>query len=216
MGRSSVRIASRGITTAQIAVTFGVYALISIASGAAVGLPAAVNLIYGPSLVGVSVVVGVIGIVALPWILRPVLAGAWRIKALRSRLSPVDGSALRRSVLLCTVSWLVTGMHLWILAVALGVPARAALLPCVCGFALATALGSVAFVVPDGLGVREGILALVLSTCMPAPIAVIIATASRVLLAVADLIMFTYGSWSVRRQQRISANPTVMTTGGST
>lgn len=189
--------ARAGITLTQMGVTFGVYALVSIATGAAIGFPATVGLIGdGSPWPAVAVVAAAAaGLAALPWLLRQ----AARLPVLRDRLTPVAAGPLRRSVLLCGGSWLVSGLHLWVLAIALGASPAAALLPCVGGFALATVAGTLAFLVPDGLGVREGVLAVVLSGCLPAPAALIVATASRVLLAASDVIMFSYGSWSARR-----------------
>ena len=189
--------ARAGITLTQMGVTFGVYAVVSIATGAAIGFPATIGLIGGgspwPALAVAAA--AVCGLVALPWLLRQVA----RLPLLRDRLTPVAAGPLRRSVLLCGGSWLVSGLHLWVLAIALGASPTAALLPCVGGFALATVAGTLAFLVPDGLGVREGVLAVVLSGCLPPPAALIVATGSRVLLAAADVIMFWYGSWSARR-----------------
>lgn len=199
--------ARSGISSTQIAVTFGVYMLIAIATGAGIGLPAAAVLADDrPAwVIGVMVGVAVVGLLVLPWVLRLVLRHALRVRLLRDRLAPVDIKPLRRSMLLCTVSWLVSGLHLWVLAVALGASPSAALLPCVAGFALATVAGTLVFVVPDGLGVREGVLVAVLSSCLPLPAAVVVATASRVLLICSDVVMFLYGSWSARRGRVESA-----------
>jgi hypothetical protein len=189
--------ARNGITLTQMGVTFGVYAVVSISTGAAIGFPATAGLAGGgsPSLAVAMVAVAAAVAGLLPWLLRQ----AARLPVLRARLTPVPAGPLRRSVLLCGGSWLVSGLHLWVLAIALGASPTAALLPCVGGFALATVAGTLAFLVPDGLGVREGVLTVVLSSCLPPPAALVVATGSRVLLAASDVIMFVYGSWSARR-----------------
>ncbi|WNV87206.1 lysylphosphatidylglycerol synthase domain-containing protein [Umezawaea sp. Da 62-37] len=193
--------ARSGITSTQIVATFGVYALISIATGAGIGLPATAALADDRPVwvTGGMIGLAVVGLLVLPWVLRLVLHRASRLRLLRDRLAPVGIKPLRRSMLLCTVSWLVSGLHVWVLAIALGASPSAALLPCVAGFALATVAGTLVFVVPDGLGVREGVLVAVLSGCLPLPAAVVVATASRVLLICSDVVMFLYGSWSARR-----------------
>ncbi len=57
-----------------------------------------------------------------------------------------------------------------------------------CIFATAYALGYLSFITPGGLGVREGILASLLSTFMPLPMATIISILSRVWFTLAELI----------------------------
>lgn len=207
--------ARSGITTTQIAVTFGVYGAVSIATGAAIGFPATIDRLTdgSPALTAAVVALAVLGLLVLPWLLHRTLRLTQRLRGLRGRLAPVDHRPLRRSVLLCVVSWLVSGVHLWVLAIALGASPLAALLPCVGGFALATAAGTLAFVVPDGLGVREGVLTVVLSACLPVPAALVVASASRLLLIASDVLMFLYGSWSARGTR---AKPTLEPSGGLT
>jgi len=62
-----------------------------------------------------------------------------------------------------------------------------------CIFATAYALGYLSFITPGGLGVREGILASLLSTFMPLPMATIISILSRVWFTLAELICLGIG-----------------------
>ena len=104
-----------------------------------------------------------------------------------------DGSALpdgamRRSLALGLASWVVGGLHVWPLALAFGAPAGPALWASVGGFALATAVGGLTLVLPDGLGAREAVLVLALSAVMPWPEATAAAVASRLVCTVAEAL----------------------------
>lgn len=186
------------ITTAQITVAFGVYAAVSVATGAALGLPAAVLRAEGPlpALLTVGAAAAVLS--AAPLMLDHGLALVRRIPAVARRLAPVPRATLREAVGLSTASWLLSGLHLWLLAVALGAGWSEALVPCLGGFALSTAVSSLVVVVPDGIGVRESVLAVALTTCLPPAEAAVAALASRLLLAVGDVLAFGYGSWAAR------------------
>jgi hypothetical protein len=64
-----------------------------------------------------------------------------------------------------------------------------ALLPVLAGVVnISTTVGFLVLIAPSGLGVREGVLAFLLSLYLAAPVAVTIALASRVWLAVAELL----------------------------
>jgi glycosyltransferase 2 family protein len=191
-----------GITTAQIAAAFGVYAAVSIVTGAAVGAPAAVLTAAGPLLAVLTAVAAGALLAATPYAVTAAIGLARRVPVVGRRLTAVPRDTLRRSVLLNTASWLVSGAHLWVLAVALGAGPESALIPCLGGFALGTALGSLVVVVPDGIGIRESVLALALTSCLPPAEAAVAALGSRLLLASADVIAFAYGTWAGRRARR--------------
>jgi uncharacterized membrane protein YbhN (UPF0104 family) len=101
--------------------------------------------------------------------------------------SLVRAGALRRAVLVSIGSWLVTGLHLWCLAMLFGAPTARALPVCVGAFALATAAGVCVVVLPDGWGVRDVILLGALSTVMAPHAAGLTVLASRVVCAGGDL-----------------------------
>ena len=65
----------------------------------------------------------------------------------------------------------------------------AALIPAIiCIFATAYTLGLLFFLIPGGLGIREGLLATLLSTYIPLPIATVIALLSRIWFTAAELV----------------------------
>ncbi|MFF1904354.1 lysylphosphatidylglycerol synthase domain-containing protein [Kitasatospora sp. NPDC058218] len=115
---------------------------------------------------------------------RPVAAAA---RLLRRPVEAPPDAAVRRAVLLAVASWLVSGLHLWFLALALGASAGASLGPAVGAFALATVVSSLAVIVPDGWGVRELTITAALATVLPGGAAATAAIASRVVCVVAEL-----------------------------
>lgn len=98
-----------------------------------------------------------------------------------------SGRAVRVAVAWQTVSWLVSGLHLWLLAVAMGAAPGRALPLCVGAFGLASVVGVLAVVVPDGLGVREAVLSGALALVLPVPSAVAVAVASRLVTTVGEV-----------------------------
>ncbi|WP_229402371.1 lysylphosphatidylglycerol synthase domain-containing protein [Micromonospora okii] len=101
----------------------------------------------------------------------------------------VSGRAVRVAVAWQTLSWLVSGLHLWLLAVAMGAAPVPALALCVGAFGLATVVGVLAVVVPDGLGVREAVLSGALALVLPVPSAVAVAVASRLVTTVGEVVL---------------------------
>ncbi|MFJ6194816.1 lysylphosphatidylglycerol synthase domain-containing protein [Micromonospora sp. NPDC092111] len=102
---------------------------------------------------------------------------------------PVSGRAVRVAVAWQTLSWLVSGLHLWLLAVAMGAAPGRSLPLCVGAFGLATVVGVLAIVVPDGLGVREAVLSGALALVLPVPSAVAVAVASRLVTTVGEVVL---------------------------
>ncbi|GGZ79306.1 lysylphosphatidylglycerol synthase domain-containing protein [Streptomyces echinoruber] len=165
--------------------------LLNLAVGTLTGL--ALGLTCGPGLLGgqawwLLLPAGAVGALFV----RPgLLTSMVRVAARLARRSPPahlpTDSGLRRSMVAATASWLVAGLHLWSLAVLFGADALRALPLCVGGFALATALSSLAVVLPDGWGAREAILMLVLSGVLPWPAAGAVAVASRIICTASEV-----------------------------
>ncbi|MCX4473205.1 flippase-like domain-containing protein [Micromonospora sp. NBC_01655] len=158
-----------------------------------------------------------VGILALPWLvarspwwwlllpaaaaaLAPVLAPRLlgrllgvAARLLRRSTGAGEGPALpeRRTLLgataLMLLGWLISGLHIAVLAVALGAEPWRALTVGVGGFALSVVAGLCAVVMPTGLGVREVVLAVTLATLVAGPDLVTLVALSRVLLTVGDI-----------------------------
>ena len=95
---------------------------------------------------------------------------------------------VRRGTLLELGSWLIGGLHLWLIVRVLGDASPASVPLCVGAFALATEAGAVAMIAPDGLGVREAVLMAALSRVLPLPQAAAAVLASRVCCTVAEIL----------------------------
>ncbi|MEU4569107.1 lysylphosphatidylglycerol synthase domain-containing protein [Micromonospora sp. NPDC023956] len=181
--------AANGVSVPRMLVSGTVTTVLVHLTGLTVGLLAGVR-VLGDRVVWLALAALPV-LVALCW---PGLLGRLVALALRLTRRPgpapaVSGRAVRAAIGWQTLSWLVSGVHLWLLAVAMGADAAAALPLCVGAFALATVLGVVAVVVPDGLGVREAVLVGALASVLPVPSAVAVAVASRLVTTVGEVVV---------------------------
>ncbi|GAB3800506.1 hypothetical protein [Micromonospora zhanjiangensis] len=176
-----------GLSPARIGSCYVASLAVSLLAGTTVGLLAAPAVLHrqGHWLL-------VPALLCLAWFIWPQGVNRLALLATRVLRSPgqpatVSAGGYRRSLALSTASWLVSGLHLWFLALLFGAPAARSLAVCVGGFALAMVLGSVAIVVPDGWGIRELVLTVPLATLLPVPTAIAIALASRAVIVVSEL-----------------------------
>jgi uncharacterized membrane protein YbhN (UPF0104 family) len=97
----------------------------------------------------------------------------------------------RRTLLAVTglnaAGWVLTGLHLTVLAVALGAPVGESILVGIGGFALSVLAGVATVVMPSGIGVREVVLGLTLASLVSGSGLVTLVALSRVVLTVGDL-----------------------------
>jgi hypothetical protein len=94
------------------------------------------------------------------------------------------GAALGWSVL----SWLAYGVHLWLVVRDAGATGAALPLVSVGAFAGSWCLGFLLAVAPAGIGAREAALPLLLAGTVAAPVALVAAVVSRMLMTVVDLL----------------------------
>ncbi|WP_018215526.1 glycosyltransferase [Salinispora vitiensis] len=167
-------------------VSWGIVAL----TGVTVGLGAA------PAVAGTQTwwLLGLAAVPVLALLIRPDLLNLGIRTAARVLRRPAptfaaSRSGLRRAIVTQSLSWIISGHHLWLLAVVVGAPPGRAYLLCVAGFALATVAGLVVMVAPDGIGVREGVLALALATILPLPLAGTVVLASRIVSVLSDVVV---------------------------
>lgn len=81
------------------------------------------------------------------------------------------------------------GLHLWLLARAVGaVPGMAGLLLCVAAISIGLNAGMFFFVLPSGIGVRDGVVVAILISSLAYSPALAFAVVSRVMFLVADVI----------------------------
>jgi uncharacterized membrane protein YbhN (UPF0104 family) len=141
------------------------------------------------------------------WVLLPILVAAliplaapgllgtllgFAARMLRRQI-PADSLSLpdRRILFAATglnaVGWVITGLHVSVLAIALGAPVGQAITVGIGGFALSVLAGVVTVVMPSGFGVRELVLGLTLAALVSDSGLVTLVALSRVLLTVGDL-----------------------------
>lgn len=110
-------------------------------------------------------------------------------EAIREQLRRGDLLRLLPGYLL---TWVCYGCGLYLLGLAV-YPLAPALLPgVIASFAVAWVIGFLSLITPSGIGVREGVLALLLATMMPQPIALLLALLARVWLTVAELCTLAF------------------------
>ncbi|NUP52777.1 MAG: UPF0104 family protein, partial [Catenulispora sp.] len=122
-----------------------------------------------------------------PRVANPTLRVLFRI-ARRPQIEPLTGATLGRTALRSLVGWLLAGLHIWILAVALGAPALRTLLLATGGYAFAWSVGFIIVFAPAGAGVRELIIVAALQPVLDPGQATVVALASRLVTIVADLV----------------------------
>ncbi|MGL5864961.1 MAG: lysylphosphatidylglycerol synthase domain-containing protein [Dermatophilaceae bacterium] len=114
----------------------------------------------------------------------------------------LSGAAVLRCMAAIIGAWVTSAAPVWVLARSLApdAPTGQLLLVCVCGFALASVAGMLAVVLPAGLGLRDAMLAVALSTVMSAAAATAVVVVVRFLAVVTDLLLAGAAWWWARRQ----------------
>ncbi|MEV6523091.1 hypothetical protein AB0M43_14165 [Longispora sp. NPDC051575] len=162
-----------------------------ISLGATTLTGAAVGLLVGPAVAGrhafwlLAPAALVVACVVRPGILHWALVRAAR---LFRREEPAPAPGTRKALVVATVSWLVSGLHLWALLLLLGAEPLASLPVGVGAFALATVTGSLALILPDGWGVRELVIMAALATVVPWSVAGVVAVASRLICVLCEVL----------------------------
>ena len=88
-----------------------------------------------------------------------------------------------------TAAWCLQGIHLWLLANSVGTPGFSGFVLCVGAMAVAMTVGTFAFILPSGVGVREvAQVAVLTASGLTVGQATAFAVASRVMFTVADLL----------------------------
>ncbi|MBD8516574.1 lysylphosphatidylglycerol synthase transmembrane domain-containing protein [Plantibacter sp. CFBP 8804] len=182
-----------GLPTATTVVTLTAQLGVSLVTGSTL----AVGALFGfPALreyAWVLVVLVVIGVVALlPPVMRRVLGWMFTVMKRRDELPELRTLPLLSAVGWSLASWAAFGLHLWCIVSALGTVDVAAILPAICGYALAWVVGFLAVIAPAGAGVREAILALVLANTVTASSILGIVLVSRFVLIVVDVAVCGY------------------------
>jgi uncharacterized membrane protein YbhN (UPF0104 family) len=169
---------------------FAVFMLLLVGTGLLVGVPV-IPLLGRDAADGsrwLALVLPVLALAATPAVLNRVMAVALRVARRPPMPAPLSTAGILRAGGWAVVSWLCYGVHVYLLARALGAGGGALLwLQCTGAFAAAFASGPLLLVVPAGVGVREAALLLLLGSTVTAPVAAVVAVISRLLFVVGDL-----------------------------
>ena len=141
-------------------------------------------------------------VVALPPVLNRLLGRALALARRQPMPRPLSAGGLLQASGWALAGWLLAGVHVWLLAVRLGVGGGAVgLARDVGAFALAWCVGFLLVLAPAGAGVRETALVLLLGTGMPRPQAIVIAAVSRLLFLLGDLGWGGFALLAARRHR---------------
>ena len=165
------------------------------AHGRLLGIPAVPRLVDRESQafswwwVVLAVVLG--GVLLWPRLLNAVIAKGLSLLGREPLEHELSGRAIALTSVWFVAAWVSTGLGTFLLArsVAPDAPLGPLLVTSIGGFALASAGGMFSFLVPAGVGVRDGILALLLVTLMPLPAATAVVVVARFLAVLADLLL---------------------------
>lgn len=181
-----------GEPPARFALAFPVSMAVSATTGAGIGLLTVPWLtgVRGPGVAAYAA--GALAVaVAAPWLVRGVLRLAragrsrWR-GSVDATVAVPDLRTIARSLALTALGWVLSGLHVAVLAMALGAGARNAML-CTAAYSLSTVAGMMAIVLPAGLGAREAVLALALGGILTGSAVLTVVALSRFLVTGADI-----------------------------
>ncbi|WP_433061516.1 lysylphosphatidylglycerol synthase domain-containing protein [Dactylosporangium sp. CS-033363] len=124
-----------------------------------------------------------------PAVLNAVVGRALRLTRRPPLEAPLPGRAVLAAAGWAIVSWLLFGVHAWLLLRPLAERAGPALAVCVGGFALAWCLGFLVVIAPAGAGARDLVLVGLLATQAGGEAAAAVALLSRAVMTAADLLL---------------------------
>jgi hypothetical protein len=181
MGRSI------GVPASRMASAWLLMLLVSLLTGTTVGLVAAPEVLGGSAGWLALAALPVAAVLVRPQLLGRVASAAARLLRRPPPAANVSGRGVRCSVLTQLLAWLVGGVHLWFLAVAMGAPPVRSFPLCVGAFSLGAVAGVLAVFAPDGIGVREVVVLTALSVTLPLPVATVVVLVSRLVVALSEL-----------------------------
>lgn len=181
---------------------------LSLLTGLLVGLPAASFLVTRSSsgfdwwlLFGIPILV----VLCVPRLLNAIIDRMLRTLKREPLEHGLSAGAVLRAVATFVMVWLSFGVHTLLLARAVagdGAPEPDLTTASMTGYALSVSLGMLTIVLPAGLGAREGLLTLILSTAMPAPAAAAVAIMSRFIVTIVD-VLAALGGWLYARSHHL-------------
>ncbi|MER7073862.1 lysylphosphatidylglycerol synthase domain-containing protein [Terrabacter sp. NPDC000476] len=180
---------------------------LALLTGLLVGLPAASFLLTRQSsgfdwwlLLGIPILV----VLCVPRLLNAIIDRMLRTMRREPLEQGLSTGAVIRAVVVFLLVWVCFGVHTLLLARAVsGEGAHPDLtVASMTGYALSVSLGMLTIVLPAGLGAREGLLTLILSTAMPTPAAAAVAIMSRFIVTIVD-VLAALGGWLYARSHHL-------------
>jgi glycosyltransferase 2 family protein len=131
-----------------------------------------------------------------PRLLNPGITRLLRLARRPAPERPLSGAAIAAAMGMGLAAWILSGVHIWLLAVRLGAPSGHTLPLSIGMFAFAWSVGFLIVFAPAGAGVREVILVATLTPVLhSAGLATVVALVSRLLTVLADLIAAGLAAW---------------------
>jgi uncharacterized membrane protein YbhN (UPF0104 family) len=181
---------------------------LAMVTGALVGVPAVPLLVaragahLSPGWVVAAVVAGTV--LLWPRLLNALIGLGLRLLRREPLEHDLSAAAIALTTLWFVLAWAAAGLSVLVLARAVARDADLGhlALAAICGFALAAAVGMLSVIVPAGVGVRDGVLALLLVTLMPLPAATAVVVISRFLTVLVDVVVAGLG-WAWGRAHHL-------------
>ena len=182
---------------------------LSLLTGLLVGLPAASFLLRSDSsgfdwwlLLALPILV----VLCVPQLLNAIIDRTLRLLKREPLEHSLSAGAVLRAVVIFVLVWIAFGVHTLLLARAVageGTPHPDLTTAAMTGYALSVSLGMLTIVLPAGLGAREGLLTIILSTAMPTPAAAAaVAIMSRFIVTIVDVVA-ALGGWLYARAHHL-------------
>lgn len=184
-----------GVPRARTAVVGLLTIGLSVLTGLVLGLPALPALVTRDVAAvpawAVAALIAALLLVLWPPLLNRAVGTGLRLLRRPPLEHPLTPAAVLLSAGWFAGSWLVGGIAVWVMArdvAPIGHDASHLLVVAVSGYLLAAGIGMFSFVVPAGVGVRDGVLVLLLATSMPLTAAGAVVVVARFLTVVADVV----------------------------
>lgn len=145
-----------------------------------------------------------LAVVLWPRLLNWAIATVLKILRREPLERELSGRAVLSATLLLIGAWLCSGLHVLVLARATSTDYESGqlLLATLSGFALASSLAMFSVILPAGVGVREGVLVLILAPVTSTSAATAVVVISRFLTVAAD-VLFALLGWAYARSHHL-------------
>jgi hypothetical protein len=199
------------IPRARMAYSYLLSLAFSLMTGLAIGVPALIA--YGGDYLPLALATLAVLAVVLLWprLLNAILDRGLRLARRGQLEQPLRGAGIARIVACYLLAWIFGGLHIWVLTVAVGAEPVQALFPAIAAFTVASTLGVIVVLAPAGAGVRDVLMALILTPVTGAAAATAVTVVSRGLLTFLDLAGagVAWLAWRVhsRPESRVEPRP---------